>query len=178
MHWPYKCYTIKDQNTILERALPAWVTACTIVQDQGAHCSDSEWKIFKYGKTCAPYWTKIILIYSYHAYDICCINTQVANVVLLHKNAAAPPRREAPANAACMRGYIKICPPTSVYTHGLHPYSDYQPSWLPGGLPPSTEPQKERRMPRKTTQNTTRRQSQCPNSKRPCRASSCRRGVS
>jgi hypothetical protein len=43
----------------------------------------------------------------------------------------------------------EICLPTSVYTHGLHPYSDYQPSWLPGGLPPSTEPQKERKMPRK-----------------------------
>jgi hypothetical protein len=55
MHWPYKCDTIKDQNTFLERALPAWVTACTIVQDQGAHCSDSEWKIVKYGKTCARY---------------------------------------------------------------------------------------------------------------------------
>jgi hypothetical protein len=32
-----------------------WVTACTIVQDQGAHCSDSEWKIVKYGKMCARY---------------------------------------------------------------------------------------------------------------------------
>ena len=56
---------------------------------------------------------EIILIYSYHAYDICCINTQVANVVLLNKNAAAPPCREAPANAACMRGYIM----KSVYPH-------------------------------------------------------------
>ena len=55
IHWPYQCGTIEDQNTLLERALPAWVTACTTVQDQIAHCSDTEWKIVKYGKTCARY---------------------------------------------------------------------------------------------------------------------------